>query len=125
MIVVNADSAASVTTESGTDLRVLLDTTEQGQGRMSLAMETLQPGQHTSPHWHAVLEEIYFVTKGTGCMALGDETREVRSGDAILIPTRLVHCLHNTGSGDLVLLCPVSPPWYPEDYHSAKENCDD
>jgi mannose-6-phosphate isomerase-like protein (cupin superfamily) len=121
MIVVSADAVIAQTTDSGTELRVLLDTTDFGQGRMSLAMETLRPGQHTVPHWHEELEEIYYILQGRGRMAIADEVRDVSVGDAVLIPLRAVHCLHNTGDQDLVLLCPVSPPWYPEDYHSVVE----
>jgi len=121
MFVVHAEATPILITETGTELRVLMDTTAKGQGRMSLAMETLRPGQHTSPHWHEHIEEIYYVVQGSGRMEIGEEARLVRAGDAILIPIRSVHCLHNTGDEDLVLLCPVSPPWYPEDYHLAEE----
>jgi mannose-6-phosphate isomerase-like protein (cupin superfamily) len=121
MIVVHADMVPAQTTESGTQLRVLLDTTGLGQGRISLAMETLRPGQRTVPHWHEELEEIYYILQGRGRMVIAEELQDVRAGDAILIRVRAVHCLHNTGDQDLVLLCPVSPPWYAEDYHSVGE----
>ena len=119
MIMVNVDTLAATVTDSGTELRVLLDTTGSGQGRMSLAMETLRPGQHTVPHWHEHLEEIYYIVRGRGQMTVGAEVCDVGAGDAILIPLRAVHCLQNTGDDELWLLCPVSPPWYPEDYHTA------
>ena len=116
MVIAKADDAMAMSTDTGTELRVLLDTTRAGQGRLSLAMETLGPGQHTVPHWHAHLEEIYYIVTGAGRMEIGTETCEVRAGDAILIPLYLTHCLHNTGDSDLVLLCPVSPPWYADDF---------
>ncbi len=119
MVIVNVDTAPAQTTPSGTELRVLLDTTGEGEGRMSLAVERLRPGQHTCPHWHAHLEEIYFIIQGRGRMEIGPETCDVRAGDAILIPLRQVHCLTNTGDEDLVLLCPVAPPWVAEDYRTG------
>jgi mannose-6-phosphate isomerase-like protein (cupin superfamily) len=122
MIISNAKQADAVTTASGTELRVLLDTRQGGQGRMSLAMETLKPGQHTEPHWHVHLEEIYYILAGQGRMEIGQEAESVRAGDTILIPLNRVHCLYNTGDGDLALLCAVSPPWHPQDHHSAEEN---
>ena len=122
MVVANADTASAMTTASGTELRVLLDTTRKGQGRVSLAMETLEPGQHTEPHWHTHLEEIYYILTGRGRMEIGNEAREVEPGDAILIPINQVHCLHNIGGDDLVLLCVVSPPWYPKDHHPVRED---
>jgi mannose-6-phosphate isomerase-like protein (cupin superfamily) len=121
MIIASADTSTAVTTASGTKLWTLLDTTGKGQGRMSLAVETLRPDQHTEPHWHAHLEEIYYILTGTGRMEIGDEAQEVRAGDAILIPINQVHCLHNTGDDDLALLCAVSPPWYPKDYFSVEK----
>lgn len=121
MIVANVNTTTAVTSASGTEVRALLDTTEKGQGRMSLAMETLRPGQHTDPHWHAHLEEIYYILTGRGRMEIGDEARKVQAGDAILIPINRAHCLYNSGD-DLVLLCATSPSWYPKDYHSVKED---
>jgi mannose-6-phosphate isomerase-like protein (cupin superfamily)/GNAT superfamily N-acetyltransferase len=120
--ITSADAAAVTLSASGTEIRELLTTTALGQGRMSLAMETLKPGQYTTLHWHDHLEEIYYILKGQGGLKIGDEARKVKAGDAILIPIRHVHCLHNTGDDDLVLLCAVSPPWYPEDYHPVEED---
>ena len=121
MLIANASAAPATTTESGTELRVLLDTTEKGRGRMSLAVESFRPRQHTLPHWHSDVEEIYYVVQGQGRMEIGDEARQVHCGDAILIPVGEAHCLHNIGEDDLILLCAVSPPWYPGDHHSVEE----
>ncbi|OQY22778.1 MAG: hypothetical protein B6I34_05445 [Anaerolineaceae bacterium 4572_32.1] len=122
IIIANANTTAPMIGESGTEIRELLNTTEIGQGRMSLALETLKPGQHTLAHWHDHIEEIYYIIKGQGHIEIGDQARDVQAGDAVLIPLNRVHCLYNTGNGDLVLLCAVSPPWYPKDHHTIKEN---
>lgn len=120
MRIVNQNAVPALTSSSGTELRVLLDTRDGGEGRMSLAMETLRPGQHTVPHWHRFLEEIYYIIQGKGRIEIGSEAAEVHAGDAILIPVNTLHCLYNTGDENLVLLCPVSPPWTAEDYHVGK-----
>ena len=57
-------------------------------------------------------------------MEIGADAGPVGAGDAILIPIRRVHCLHNTGDVDLVVLCPVSPPWYEDDYRVGGEACE-
>jgi mannose-6-phosphate isomerase-like protein (cupin superfamily) len=124
MVVTNVENAPTQTTASGTELRVLMETSEAGQGRLSLAMETLKPGQCTVAHWHAHLEELYFIVSGAGRMQIGSETRRVQSGDTVLIPVSEVHCLCNTGDDDLVLLCPTAPPWYAEDFHAEGVNSD-
>ena len=77
------------------DLRVLMDTTSVGQGRLSLAEETFQPGQFIPPHHHTGLEEVYHVKVGQGRMRVGEEETIVRAGDTILIPTDTIHSLHN------------------------------
>lgn len=102
------------------DLRVLIDTTGIGLGRLSLAEETFQPGQYIPPHWHAGLEEVYHVKAGQGRMRVGDDVEVVRAGDTILIPVDTVHSLHNDGDGVLVLLCAVSPPWHAEDHRPVE-----
>ena len=121
MIVVNVDEVPVTVTDTGTRLRVLLDTTQDGQGRLSLAMETFSPGQRNAAHWHTELEEIYYIVAGSGEMEIGQERRVVRAGDSILIPPNQVHCLRNTGEVDLRLLCPVAPPWHPDDCHLAEQ----
>ncbi len=98
------------------DLRALIDTTSIGLGRLSLAEETFQPGQYIAPHWHADLEEVYYVKAGRGRMQVGEEVEVVRAGDTILIPVNAVHSLHNDSDDVLVLLCAVSPPWHAEDH---------
>ena len=121
MVVVHLDDAPAVTTETGTRLKVLLDTATDGQGRLSLAMETLGPGQRNARHWHAELEETYFILTGHGVMEIGAESQHVRAGETVLIPRDQVHCLRNAGDGNLCLLCPGSPPWHAADYHVVEE----
>jgi mannose-6-phosphate isomerase-like protein (cupin superfamily) len=50
------------------------------------------------------MEEIYFIQKGRGLMKVGDEVREVSSGDAIHIPLGQFHNLTNTGDEELTIL---------------------
>ncbi|MFA5253942.1 MAG: cupin domain-containing protein [Methanoregula sp.] len=46
---------------------------------------------------------------------MGNETSPVRPGDCILIPPGSVQHIANTGHGDLVFLCVVSPKWQASD----------
>ena len=101
----------------GRELRELMNTTGIGLGRLSLAEETFQPWFCTPPHWHADLEEVYYVKAGRGRLQVGDEVETVQAGDTILIPVNTVHSMHNDGDEVLVLLCAVSPPWRAEDHH--------
>ena len=77
--------------------------------QQSLAEARLAPGCATTPHHHAVTEEIYYILSGTADMTLGHDTRPVGPGDAIAIPPGLRHTIRNTGSAELVFLCTCAP----------------
>ena len=55
--------------------------------------------EHVDP-----LEEIYLIFKGGGLMQVGNETREVKEGDAIWIPIGEPHGLKNTAHGETFVL---------------------
>ncbi len=59
-----------------------------------LAFAYLEPGKSIESHIDPY-EEIYFVLGGEGMMSVGDETREVKPGDAIWLPRGVPHALHN------------------------------
>ena len=48
-------------------------------------------------------------------MRLGDEERDVRAGDCVVIPPGAVHKLCNMGEERLVLLCCCAPAYRDED----------
>ena len=98
------------TTKDGSTIRELHRTEVQ-----SLAEATLEPDQATQRHYHRATEEIYFVLKGSGSLEIDDETRNVRPGDAALIPPGAWHTLENTGTSELRILCCCAPPYSHED----------
>lgn len=57
------------------------------------------------------MEEIYFLSSGEGEMTVGDETRHVKAGDAVWIPTGSAHSLVNSGEEDCYILVIASPAW--------------
>lgn len=73
------------------------------------AIGMLEPGKELEAH-RDPMEEIYFITSGSGEMRVDDETRAVGPGDATWIPTGSVHSLLNTGKeicNVLVIAAPV------------------
>jgi mannose-6-phosphate isomerase-like protein (cupin superfamily) len=70
---------------------------------MFLAHASLAPGKKLLGHKDP-MEEIYYIQKGHGLMQVGDEVREVASGDAIHIPIGHFHELTNTGEEELTVL---------------------
>jgi mannose-6-phosphate isomerase-like protein (cupin superfamily) len=64
----------------------------------SLGYVTLEPSGGQVPWHNQEQEEIYFILEGTGEMCLGNERTEVRTGQAVYIPSRVFHQITNTGS---------------------------
>jgi len=103
--------AEPFTTKDGSTIRELHHTELQ-----SLAEATLEPGQGTQRHYHGVTEEIYLVTSGGGTLEVDGVSREVATGDAVLIPPGAWHELV-AGPAGAQLLCMCAPPYSHEDTH--------
>lgn len=73
-----------------------------------LAIARLGAGKIIEAHCDP-MEEIYFIYEGQGEMTVDEETRAVKPGDAIWIPTGASHALLNSGKRDLVILVVASP----------------
>jgi len=58
----------------------------------------LQPGQTIQPHFHPDAEELYYLISGQGVMHIGEERRDVATGDVIYIPPEKVHFLQNSSA---------------------------
>ena len=108
MDVVHYRELKPFTTKDGSTIREYLHSPAQ-----SLAEATLEPGQSTMRHYHALSEEIYLLVAGGGTMELDGEVREVTDGDAILIPPGAWHELRAGPEGARLLCCCV--PAYSHD----------
>jgi mannose-6-phosphate isomerase-like protein (cupin superfamily) len=73
-----------------------------------LAVARLASGKLLESH-RDPMEEIYFIQEGEGEMTVDEETRAVKPGDAIWIPTGASHALLNTGKREIVILVVASP----------------
>jgi mannose-6-phosphate isomerase-like protein (cupin superfamily) len=115
MDVVNHRQTVPFTTADGSTIRELLAHRNSAIRKQSLAEARLGPGCATTPHHHAVTEEIYYILSGTADMTLGHDTRGVGPGDAIAIPPGLRHTIRNTGATELIFLCTCAPGYEPTD----------
>lgn len=120
MLIVNRKDSKILNTPHGSEIRPLIDRTTAPITQCSLAEETLPAGKTVSPHHHEVLEEIYYILSGNGVMTIGDESREVGTGDAIYIPKNNRHTLTNTSDEDMKLLLVCGPAFYFEDHRVEK-----
>ena len=65
------------------------------EGIKKVTIHRLQPGLETKVHSHSNMEQVYYFTEGRGKMIVGDETIEVRDGDAVYGPPNVPHGLIN------------------------------
>lgn len=105
------DDREPFVTADGSSIRELAGVPSGNAANQSLAEATVAPGGETIAHHHVRSEEIYLFTAGAGRMRLGDEERDVRAGDAVVIPPGTPHRLLNPGAEPLVLLCCCAPPY--------------
>jgi mannose-6-phosphate isomerase-like protein (cupin superfamily) len=111
MQIANLGDVESFTTLDGSTIREVAGPAWTAARNQSLAEATVPPGSETAAHFHRTTEELYFFTAGSGRMRLGDEEREVRAGDCVVIPPGAEHKLWNPGAEPLVLLCCCAPPY--------------
>ncbi len=109
MDVVRYERLEPFITKDGSAIREYLHTDAQ-----SLAEASLSAGQSTERHYHDRSEEIYLVVEGGGRIELDGEERDVRAGDAILIPPGAWHAFVAGDTGARFLCC-CSPPYSDDD----------
>lgn len=101
----------SYITRDGSEIKELMHPEVHGNKSQSLAEAIVQQGQRTYLHRHHQSEELYHITTGKGRITLGNEQFEVNIGDTVCIPPGTPHCIINTGSEPLHILCMCSPPY--------------
>ena len=69
----------------------------------------LEPNGGQVPWHNQEQEEVYFVIEGRAEMCLGDERRELTSGQAAFIPPTVFHQITNLGSTPLKMLYCYGP----------------
>lgn len=98
-----------------TILREIIHSRETGgKIRYSIAHAMVKPGESSVPH---ILKstEVYYILEGEGVMFIDDKSAEVRSGQAVYIPSNAKQWIKNTGNSELKFLCIVDPAWKAED----------
>lgn len=115
MDVRNINDVPAFTTKDGSEVRELLAHRNSCIERQSLAEARVPVGGATTPHYHPLAEEIYYILEGRGRMQLDGQTQAVGPGDAIAIPPGSTHQITNTDDVPLKLLCCCAPPYEHED----------
>ncbi len=81
--------------------RVLVDD-EIGSEQVTQFVGSIPPGR-APDHFHEY-EEVLFILRGDGRMWAGETNTPIGPGSCIYLPRGQVHCVENTGSGELRLL---------------------
>jgi len=81
--------------------RVLVDD-EIGSEQVTQFVGSIPPGR-APDHFHEY-EEVLYILRGEGRMWAGETNTPIGPGACIYLPRRQVHCVENTGSGELRLL---------------------
>lgn len=102
-------------TKDGSLIRELMHPAVHGNRQQSLAEATVPAGVRTLLHRHHRSEELYHITAGRGLMRLNGERFEVAAGDSVCILPGTPHCIENTGSSELKILCCCAPPYDHDD----------
>ena len=95
--------------------RVLIDS------EVTQFVGSIPPGR-APDHFHEY-EEVLFILRGEGRMWAGDTSTPISYGSCIYLPRRQVHCVENTGTGELRLLGVFYPAGSPAvRYESPTQN---
>ena len=105
----------SYTTRDGSIIRELMHPDIHGNNNQSLAEAIIPVGTRTHLHSHQKSEEIYHVTRGEGCMRLGNAEFNIKQGDTIVITPGTQHNVYNSGKKNLHILCCCSPAYSHDD----------
>lgn len=81
--------------------RVLVDH-EIGSEQVTQFVGSIPPGR-APDHFHEY-EEVLFILRGEGRMWAGETNTAIGPGSCIYLPRKQVHCVENTGTGELRLL---------------------
>ena len=91
--------------------RQLLNPENSSSERVTITEVHLEIGACQPRHTHDVSEQIWYATKGTGKLLLGDDKeREFCAGDVVRFADKDVHGLLNDGNEEFVYVSVTAPP---------------
>jgi mannose-6-phosphate isomerase-like protein (cupin superfamily) len=97
--------------------RVLVDD-EVGSTKATQFVGSIPPGR-APDHFHQY-EEVLFILKGEGRMWAAATNTPIAAGSCVYLPKGQVHCIENTGAGDLRLLGVFYPAGSPSVRYEAQ-----
>ena len=98
--------------------RVLVDD-DIGSEQVTQFVGSIPPGR-APDHFHEY-EEVLFILRGKGRMWAGETNTRIGPGSCIYLPKRQLHCVENTGDGELRLLGVFYPAGSPAVRYEATD----
>jgi mannose-6-phosphate isomerase-like protein (cupin superfamily) len=102
--------------------RVLVDQ-EAGSEQVTQFVGSIPPGR-APDHFHEY-EEVLFILRGEGRMWADESNTSIGPGSCIYLPRLQVHCVENTGTGELRLLGIFYPAGSPAVRYESEVNADE
>ncbi len=100
----------------GMTTHILLQEGDVGKTDLTATWVDVQPGAAQGLHHHEP-EQIYVVVRGSGCMHVGEETRELTVGELAHVPPNIPHRIVNTGEEVLSYLSVATPAFSQEAFY--------
>ena len=88
---------------SGFSTNLLIGELNSGSKEISIQITDVDPNEMQFLHSHEQ-EQCYYIISGTGLMFIDDQTKEVKEGDAVFIPSNSTHGIKNIGNNTLTYL---------------------
>jgi mannose-6-phosphate isomerase-like protein (cupin superfamily) len=103
--------------QKGERFRVLA-TTERTQ----LGVMTLPAGQASNnPEGHPTADNVTYVVEGRVEVHIGDESKELRAGEVVVIPSGTPHRIRAVGRRPATVFQVFGPPAYPAEESETEE----
>ena len=87
----------------GFSTNLLIGELNSGSKEISIQITNVDPDEMQFLHSHEQ-EQCYYIISGTGLMIIDDQTKEVKEGDAVFIPSNSSHGIKNIGNHALAYL---------------------
>jgi mannose-6-phosphate isomerase-like protein (cupin superfamily) len=108
--VIAADDEETGNATAGRQFR-LLATPDRGCATVTQFVGFIPVGR-APDHFHKY-DEVVYVLQGTGALHIDGETAPLAAGSCVHLPAGLVHCLENTGPGEMRVLGVFRPAGSP------------
>ena len=87
---------------------ILLQSGDTATDNLAIAWIEVESGSKQQPHHH-VPEQAYIIIGGQGCIHVGSDIDNIRTGDLIYIPPDAEHFIENTGTEKLSYISVTVP----------------